>query len=141
MKGKICLGVIVFLGIFILLPAGSRAAEEIKIGLVTPLSAPGDYEAGKINVQTVELAVDELNGKGGVLGRKIALVKADDEGKPAVGVTAVQRVIGVQTKAVQRGSSIGLHGGQDTVLPTSGPLPPPWRYDDHYGFGSLSCIE
>lgn len=56
-------------------------------------------------------------------------------------VPAVQRVIGSQTKAVQRGSSIGLHGGQDTVLPTSGPLPPPWRYDDHYGFGSLSCIE
>ena len=22
-----------------------------------------------------------------------------------------------------------------------GPLPPPWRYDDHYGFSSLSCIE
>ena len=22
-----------------------------------------------------------------------------------------------------------------------GPLPPPWRYDDHYGFGTLSCIE
>jgi hypothetical protein len=23
----------------------------------------------------------------------------------------------------------------------AGPLPPPWRYDDHYGFGTLSCIE
>jgi branched-chain amino acid transport system substrate-binding protein len=93
MKGKICLGLIVFLGIFTLLPSGSKAAE-IKIGLVTPLSAPGDYEAGKINVQTVELAVEELNRKGGILGSKVVLVKADDEGKPAVGVTAVQRVIG-----------------------------------------------
>ncbi len=27
------------------------------------------------------------------------------------------------------------------VPPTAGPLPPPWRYDDHYGFSSLSCIE
>ena len=32
-------------------------------------------------------------------------------------------------------------GGADAALPTSGPLPPPWRYDDHYGFNSLSCIE
>jgi len=36
---------------------------------------------------------------------------------------------------------VGLHGGSDSALPTAGTLPPPWRYDDHYGFGSLSCIE
>ena len=54
---------------------------------------------------------------------------------------AVARVIGLQHKAVHRASRVGLHGGADTRLPTSGPLPPPWRYDDHYGFGSLSCIE
>jgi glycine reductase len=55
---------------------------------------------------------------------------------------AVARVIGLPTKIVRRGSTIGLHGGVDGVaLPASGPLPPPWRYDDHYGFGSLSCIE
>jgi len=41
-----------------------QGADDIKIGLVTPLSAPGDYEAGKINVQTVELAVEQLNQKG-----------------------------------------------------------------------------
>jgi hypothetical protein len=53
----------------------------------------------------------------------------------------VARVIGLQRKVVHRGSSIGLHGGSDTSLPTSGTLPPPWRYDDHYGFSSSSCIE
>ena len=36
---------------------------------------------------------------------------------------------------------LGLHGGADAALPTAGPLPPPWRYDDHYGFNSLSCVE
>jgi hypothetical protein len=54
---------------------------------------------------------------------------------------AVARVIGAPTKRVLRGSTIGLHGGADAALQTAGPLPPPWRYDDHYGFGSLSCIE
>jgi glycine reductase complex component B subunit alpha and beta len=54
---------------------------------------------------------------------------------------AVERVIGLARKAVHRGSRVGLHGGSDDTLSTAGPLPPPWRYDDHYGFGSLSCIE
>ena len=54
---------------------------------------------------------------------------------------AVARVIGLPTKTVRRGSTVGLHGGADAALPTAGPLPPPWRYDDHYGFNSLSCIE
>src|SRR5207245_1171543 len=54
---------------------------------------------------------------------------------------AVARVIGLPRKAVLRGSTVGLHAGADGMLATSGELPPPWRYDDHYGFGSLSCVE
>ncbi|MCP4687327.1 MAG: ABC transporter substrate-binding protein [Desulfobacterales bacterium] len=69
------------------------AADVIKIGLVTPLSQPGDYKSGQVNVQAVELAVAELNEKGGVLGKKVELVKADDEGKPAVGVTSLKRML------------------------------------------------
>jgi glycine reductase len=53
----------------------------------------------------------------------------------------VRRVIGLARKVIHRGSGVGLHGGADSALPTAGPLPPPWRYDDHYGFGSQSCIE
>ena len=45
----------------------------------------------------------------------------------------VDRVIGVPEKAIGP--------LRDQLVPTSGPLPPPPRYDDHYGFGSLSCIE
>jgi sarcosine reductase len=46
---------------------------------------------------------------------------------------AVERVIGLPHKAVGP--------LRDQLVPTAGPLPPPPRYDDHYGFGSLSCIE
>jgi sarcosine reductase len=46
---------------------------------------------------------------------------------------AVTRVIGHQTKL------IGPLRDQPT--PTAGPLPPPPRYDDHYGFNRLSCAE
>ena len=30
---------------------------------------------------------------------------------------------------------------RDHYVPTAGPLPTPWRYDDHYGFGRLSSLE
>ncbi len=90
------LGVSAFMVVLLMLtvfPCAAVAEDLIKIGVVTPLSAPGDYKSGQINVQTVELAVEEINAKGGVLGKKLAIAKADDEGKPAVGVTAVKRVI------------------------------------------------
>jgi glycine reductase len=46
---------------------------------------------------------------------------------------AVQRVIGHQTKRIGP--------LRDQPVPTAGPLPPPPRYDDHYGFNRLSCAE
>ena len=45
----------------------------------------------------------------------------------------VDRVIGAPQKAIGP--------LRDELVPTAGPLPPPPRFDDHYGFGSLSCIE
>jgi glycine reductase len=56
-------------------------------------------------------------------------------------VPAVERVIGLPTKAVAGDRRTGIGRGRDVLVPTGGPLPPPWRYDDHYGFNSLSCIE
>jgi sarcosine reductase len=56
-------------------------------------------------------------------------------------VPPVARVIGLPHKAVAGDRREGSGRGRDRLVPTSGVLPPPWRYDDHYGFGSLSCIE
>ena len=54
----------------------------------------------------------------------------------------VSRVIGLRPEGdPSRRRRVGLHGGADSALPTAGTLPPPWRYDDHYGFGTQSCIE
>lgn len=75
-----------------LLPVVTMAADTIKLGVVTPLST-GDFRSGKINVQTVEMAVEQINADGGVLGKKLEVVTADDEGKPAAGVIALKRMI------------------------------------------------
>jgi branched-chain amino acid transport system substrate-binding protein len=92
MKKPIFLTIFILVSTLFLLPFGTMAADTIKLGLVTPLST-GDFRSGKINVQTVELAVEQLNAKGGILGKKVEVVTADDEGKPAAGVIAIKRMI------------------------------------------------
>jgi glycine reductase len=54
---------------------------------------------------------------------------------------AVERVIGLPHKMVSGDRRTGAGRGRDRQVATAGVLPPPWRYDDHYGFGTLSCIE
>src|SRR5712692_10120476 len=56
-------------------------------------------------------------------------------------VPPVARVIGLPYKMVAGDRRTGIGRGRDQQVATSGALPPPWRYDDHYGFGTLSCIE
>ena len=51
-----------------------RAADPIKIGWVGPLSPPGGYAEGALMKQAAELAADEINAKGGVLGRQIEII-------------------------------------------------------------------
>ena len=96
----------VVLAVFFL-PFGAMAADTIKLGLVTPLST-GDFRSGKINVQTAELAVEELNAKGGILGKQVELVKADDEGKPAAGVIAIKRMIATERRTTLRRRTVFL---------------------------------
>jgi len=53
------------------------AADPIKIGVPVGLSGANSVVAPSV-VQSAELAVDEINAKGGVLGRQLTLDVADD---------------------------------------------------------------
>ncbi|CAM2006648.1 ABC transporter substrate-binding protein [Acanthopleuribacter pedis] len=73
-----------------LAPTDTKAAEgqsdSIRIGAAWPLSSRQDqFREG------IQLAADELNRGGGVLGRKVELVFADDEGTVRVGKLVAQR--------------------------------------------------
>ena len=70
------------------LPAAAQ--ETIKIGLVTALSGQS-ARAGEAITRGLTIAIDEINASGGVLGRKLELVRRDDEATPAKGVTAARR--------------------------------------------------
>lgn len=60
-----------------LLAAPALAAEPIKIGVPVGLSGANSVVAPSV-VQSAQLAVEEINAKGGVLGRQLALEVADD---------------------------------------------------------------
>lgn len=61
------------------------AAEVIKIGLLAPLTGPAAADGLSVH-NSVKLAVERINGDGGLLGKTVELVTYDDraDGKEAV---------------------------------------------------------
>jgi branched-chain amino acid transport system substrate-binding protein len=72
---------------------GSSASESIKVGLIVSLT--GNYTPlGSEDKKAVELAVEQINGQGGLLGRKVELVTRDDKTDPAQGIVAYNQIKG-----------------------------------------------
>src|SRR5678815_3859191 len=84
------------------------AQDTIKIGLVTALSGQS-ARAGEAITRGMQVAIDEVNAKGGVLGRKLELIRRDDEATPAKGVIAARELLFKEKVAV-------LFGGLDTPV-------------------------
>src|SRR5438445_13770585 len=62
------------------------AQKPVKIGVLTPLSPPGDAAAGQFIVRGAKMGAEDVNARGGVLGgRKIELIVEDDSGTPEKG--------------------------------------------------------
>jgi len=80
---------VVFAGALALsLQARAASSKPILIGLDTPIQ----LQVGKDTVAAVKMAVDEINAKGGVLGRKLAYVAADEGTDPQLGVSAINKL-------------------------------------------------
>ena len=73
-------------------PFVAEAADEILVGSITDLSGGLDIY-GKPMADCLTLAVEEWNAKGGVLGKQIEVLEADDQGNPQVGVAAAEKVV------------------------------------------------
>jgi branched-chain amino acid transport system substrate-binding protein len=71
--------------------AGWAAEPPIKIGEISSYSALPVGTRGYR--QGWELARDEINGRGGVLGRKLEIIARDDAGKPDVAITAAGQLV------------------------------------------------
>ncbi|HEV8674056.1 MAG TPA: ABC transporter substrate-binding protein [Methylomirabilota bacterium] len=75
------------------LAAPALAQRPVKIGVLTPLSPPGDASAGQFIVRGAKMGADEVNSRGGVLGgRKVELVIEDDSGTPEKGAAGFRKL-------------------------------------------------
>src|SRR5262245_759589 len=69
------------------------AQKPVKIGVLTPLSPPGDAAAGQLIVRGAKMAAEDVNARGGVLGgRKIELAIEDDSGTPERGAAGFRKL-------------------------------------------------
>ncbi len=79
--------------------AGCSRPEPIRVGFIGPLT--GRVSAvGTAGRDGALLAVEERNADGGLLGRTVELVIADDQGDPGQGVKAASQLIGQGVVAI-----------------------------------------
>src|ERR1700680_5044395 len=112
------------------LPLGALKAADptVVIGLVIPLSPPGDPAAGQRILRGAELAVDHINGPmGGVIdGRKVALSVQDSQGRTEGGIAAYRRLVSEERAVAVTGffhSSVNLAANEvakELGVPTIG---------------------
>jgi branched-chain amino acid transport system substrate-binding protein len=67
------------------------AADTIKIGLMGPMTGSWASEGQEMK-QVLDLLAEELNAKGGVLGKKVEVISEDDGGDPRTASLAAQRL-------------------------------------------------
>ncbi len=75
-----------------LAPAASAAAETIKVGHYASLTGK-DAAFGVATRKGVLLAIEEINARGGVLGRKLEYLVEDIQSKQGESATAVKKLI------------------------------------------------
>jgi branched-chain amino acid transport system substrate-binding protein len=72
--------------------APALAQGEIKLGAVLSVTGPASF-LGDPEKRTLEMVVEDLNARGGILGRKVRLVVYDDAGDPNAARTFATRLL------------------------------------------------
>ncbi|HSV18557.1 MAG TPA: ABC transporter substrate-binding protein [Casimicrobiaceae bacterium] len=76
-------------------PAVLRAqGAPLQLGVLTPLTGAGGFDGPRM-AKAMQAVIDEVNGAGGLLGRKVVLVIEDDQTNPEAAVRAARKLIDV----------------------------------------------
>jgi len=68
-------------------PAAAQT-KPIRIGVPTSMQ----LQVGRDTQDAIKMAIDDLNAKGGVLGRKLEMVVADETENPETGISAIKKL-------------------------------------------------
>ena len=66
----------------------------LQLGVLTPLTGAGGFDGPRM-AKAMQAVIDEVNGAGGLLGRKVVLVVEDDQTNPEAAVRAARKLIDV----------------------------------------------
>jgi len=95
-QSQIALAIILIISIIgcVTTPTGHviKEPEPIKLGIIAPLTGPVAYW-GEPSLRTAELAIKQINEKGGINGRPLALEVYDDEIKQNIAVDALNQLM------------------------------------------------
>jgi len=94
--------------------AAGKEKEPIRIGAVFSVTGPPSF-LGDPEKKTAEMVVEEINRKGGLLGRKVELIVLDDEGDATKAVTAVDRLLKLEKVSAIIGPSTS--GNTMAIIP------------------------
>src|SRR6267143_6242011 len=107
-RTRVAGGLVTTLALALATPVFAQA--PIKIGDINSYSGIGAPFTGPYRA-AVEMAADEVNAKGGLLGRKVEIVFRDDKGQPAEAVKHAQELVESEKVALIAGtflSNVGL---------------------------------
>ncbi|MBW2987379.1 ABC transporter substrate-binding protein, partial [Candidatus Woesearchaeota archaeon] len=86
--------------------APEATVEPIKIGYSTPLT--GDLASlGEANNQGIELALEEINAKGGIAGRPVKLIIEDDRFEGSLTLKAYHKLVDIDNVDVMLTATYG----------------------------------
>ncbi len=106
-------GMIAGLGLSAPFASVAFAAEPIKVGVIGPFQ----IDHGVFIREAVQMAADEINAKGGILGRKIELYYADDENSAVKGNAALRKLLALDNvDFIVGGFSSGVVSGIFDVM-------------------------
>ena len=83
--------------------------QPVKLGVVIPQTGPMALESQEMLAAT-QIAVEDVNADGGVMGRKVELVVRDSEFKPEVAKRKATELIEVEKAAFLVGAIVGFEG-------------------------------
>ena len=87
----------------------AMAQETVKIGYIDPLSG-GGASIGEVGLKTFQFIAEELNAKGGILGKKVEIVPLDNKTNPQESIIQAQKAIdsGIRYVTQGNGSSVAI---------------------------------
>src|SRR5256885_3156567 len=79
------------------------AQDSVKIAYIDPLSG-GGASIGEVGLKTFQFIAEEINQKGGVLGKKLEIVGYDNKVNPQESLVQIQKALDAGIRIITQGN-------------------------------------